>query len=435
MILRSLGQNLRAGLRLAFFLPLRPFDYRVSAPDYAALVLFNVLVWIAAGVLRIGLDGEFDAAALALYLATVPLVLATAMLVAAAYRAADKLLLLAVALTASDTVFDIAALVLPYVAALTGLDATVYFAWFAWMWLVSVRAVAVCAGTQRPQLYQGALAVSAMLAIAFFAFPKMEAWQPAADDEDLPPLADERLFHLQGELIERALAAIRPGQPGVREQYFIGFAPDGSEDVFLHEMRFVKRLFEERFGAGGRSIALVSSNDALDEFPIASVTNLARAIERVGQVMNRDEDVLFLYITAHGDPEHRLSASQPPLELASLTPTALSRMLQDSGIKWRVIVVSACYSGGFIEPLRDDNTLIITAAATDRSSFGCEAGRDFTYFGQAFFRDALMRTRSFVEAFHLAADIVARQEAAERLVPSAPQISVGRSIAALLQNR
>jgi hypothetical protein len=197
----------------------------------------------------------------------------------------------------------------------------------------------------------------------------------------------------------------------------------------------VKRLFEERFGAGGRSIALVSSNDALEEFPIASVTNLARAVERVGRMMNRDEDVLFLYITAHGDPGQRLSASQPPLELASLTPTALSRMLQDSGIKWRVIVVSACYSGGFIEPLRDDNTLIITAAATDRTSFGCEPGRDFTYFGQAFFRDALTRTRSFIEAFDLAADIVARQEAAERLMPSAPQIWVGRSIAPLLQNR
>ncbi len=435
MILRSLGLNLRAGLRLAFFLPLRPFDYRASAPDYAALVAFNVLVWIAGGLLPVGLDGEFDAGALPLYLATVPLVLATAMWIAAAYRAADKLLLLAVALTASDTLFDVLALALPYTAAITGLETPLYFAWLAWMWLASVRAVAVCAGPQRPQLYQGALAVSAMLAIAFFAFPKIEAWQPAYEDDDVPPLADERLFHLQGELIERALAAIRPGQPGVREQYFVGFAPDGTSDVFLREMRFVKRLFEERFGAAGRAVALVSSNDALEEFPIASVTNLARTIERVGQVMNRDEDVLFLYVAAHGDREQRLSASQPPLELASLTPTALARMLQDSGIKWRVIVVSACYSGGFIEPLRDDNTLIITAAASDRSSFGCEAGRDFTYFGQAFFRDALMRTRSFTEAFRMAADIVARQEAAERLVPSAPQISVGRSIAGLLQNR
>lgn len=435
MILHSLAMNLHAGLRLAFFLPLRAFDYRVSAPDYAALVGFNLLLWIAAGALRIGLDAEFDATALPLYLATVPLVLATAMWVAAAYRTAQKLLLFAVALTASDAVFEIAGLAVPYVAALTGLGASAYFLWLAWAWLVSVRAVAVCAGTRRPQFYQGALAVSAMLAIALFAFPEIEAWQRPAEGEAPPPLADERLFHLQGELIERALAAVQPGRPGVREQYFIGFAPDATQDVFVREMRFVKRLFEERFGAAGRSITLASSTDALEEFPIASVTNLARAIERVGRVMNRDEDLLFLFVSAHGDREHRLSAAQPPLELASLTPTALARMLQDSGIKWRVVVVSACYSGGYIEPLRDDNSLVITAAAPDRSSFGCEAGRDFTYFGQAFFRDALSRTRSFIEAFHLAAGIVAKQESAERLAPSAPQISVGRGIGELLQNR
>src|SRR5919201_1181832 len=119
-------------------------------------------------------------------------------------------------------------------------------------------------------------------------------------------------------------------------------------------MRFVKRLFDERFGTAGHSIALISSQDALEEFPIATVTSLERALQRVGEAMHGDEDILFLFLSAHGDRIHRLSASQPPLELTPLTPTALARMLQDAGIKWRVVVVSACYSGGFIEPLRDD---------------------------------------------------------------------------------
>ena len=149
--------------------------------------------------------------------------------------------------------------------------------------------------------------------------------------------------------------------------------------------------------------------------------------------MKPEEDVLFLFVSAHGDRSHRLSAWQPPLEVAPLTPTALARMLHDSGIRWRVIVVSACYSGGFVEPLRDDNTVVITAAAADRSSFGCEAGRDFTYFGEAYFREALAKTRSFTAAFGLAADIVARQEAAEKLEPSLPQMWVGRAIAERLK--
>jgi hypothetical protein len=123
---------------------------------------------------------------------------------------------------------------------------------------------------------------------------------------------------------------------------------------------------------------------------------------------------------------------QPPLELNPLSPTALARMLQDSGIKWRVLVISACYAGGFIEPLRDANTVVIAAAAPDRASFGCEAGREFTYFGQAYFRDALARTRSFTRAFDLAKEIVAKEEAAENLVPSQPQIWVGEAIGARL---
>ncbi len=436
MIGASLARNLLAGIRLAFFLPLRAFDFRVSAADYGALVAFNCVLWVLAAGLRVGFAGEIDYAALLVYLATVPLVLAAALLVALAYGAQQRLLAIAIALTASDPVFELAGLVLPYLAApLGGFGVLATFLLLGWIWAVAVRAVAVTAGKQRPQLYQGAFVVSAMMAIAFFLYPQTEVWQTPREEDEAAPLAEERLFHLQGELIERSLASIQPGRAGVREQYFVGFAPDASEEVFVRELRYVKRLFDERLGTAGRSIALASSNNALEELPIASVTNLGRTLERVGRAMNSDEDVLVLYITAHGDREHRLSAWQPPLELAPLTPTALARMLHDSGIKWRVVVVSACYSGGFVEPLRDDNTIVITAAAPDRTSFGCEAGRDFTYFGEAFFRDALAKTASFTEAFEIARQIVTQREAAERLPASAPQISVGRAIAELLGGR
>jgi Peptidase C13 family len=434
MILASLARNLRAGAKLALFLRLRPFDFRVSAGNFAALVAFNCLLWIVVAGARAGFAGEFDASALLVYLASVTLVLLAALLVTLAYRAPERLPLVAVSLVAADPVFELASLALPFLVAVTRSE-PVLFVFFTWIWAVAIRAVAVSAGTQRPQFYQGALVVSLMMALTLFVFPKVDVWKAAEDEDEAAPLADERTFHLQGQLIERALAAIQSGRAGVREHYFVGFAPDASQDVFLREMRFVKKLFDERFATAGRSIALASSYDALEELPIGSTTNLARALERVGRAMNADEDVLVLFVSAHGDREHRLSAWQPPLELAPLTPTALARMLQDSGIKWRIVVVSACYSGGFIEPLRDDNSIVITAAAPDRSSFGCEAGRDFTYFGQAFFRDALERSSSFVEAFEIARDLVTKQEAAERLPASMPQIAVGRAIAELLKSR
>ena len=429
----ALYRNLVAGAALALFMRVRPFDYRVSPVDYAWLLAFNFALWVGAAAIRAGLEGEFDPAALPIYLASIPLVLATAMLVVAAFGARERLLLVATALTASDPVFEIAGLALPWVAALTGAPRAALLFLLAWMWLVSVRAVIVCMGVRRPDVLKGALAVTAMMAVSFFVFPRTDVWQLPPEEDEPDPLTQERAFHVQGQLIERGLAGIGKGREGQPELYFVGFAPDASQDVFLKEMRFVRRLFDERFGTEGRSIALVNSQEALEEFPIASVTNLARTIERVAQAMNGDEDTLFLFLTAHGYRDHRLSAVQPPLELASLTPTALSRMLHEAGIKWRVIVVSACYSGGFIEPLRDDNSIVITASAPERTSFGCEPGREFTYFGQAYFRDALAKTRSFTEAFEQAKAEVARQEAAEGLDASLPQMWVGPAMAERLK--
>ncbi|HYL88671.1 MAG TPA: C13 family peptidase [Burkholderiales bacterium] len=423
--LRFLYRNLAAGTRLALFLPVRPYDYRASPLDFTLLVAFNFMVWVVAAALRNGLDGDFDSTAMPIYLGGIPLVLVTAMAVAWIYRDAGRLLLIATALTASDAAFELIALVAPPLAAPAVL---------AWLWLVSVRAVVVCGGSRRPQVFKGALVVSAMLAAGYFAFPRTDVWVEPEEEPEAYPLADERVFHLQGQLIERALAAIAPGRSGVRELYFVGFAPDATEEVFLHELRFVRRQFDERFGAAGRSIALASSEDALEELPIATATNLSRALARVGERMNPDEDTLFLFLTSHGTRDHRLTAVQPPLDLAPLTPTALARMLQDSGIKWRVIVISACYSGGFIEPLRDDNTIVITASSAERASFGCEGGRDFTYFGEAYFRDALSRTRSFTGAFELAKSIVAEREAKENLESSMPQMWVGPAIAERLKD-
>ena len=57
----------------------------------------------------------------------------------------------------------------------------------------------------------------------------------------------------------------------------------------------------------------------------------------------------------------------------------------------------------FIESLKDDTTMIITASRKDRTSFGCSDDAEFTYFGNAFFLHALEETNSFTEAFPIAA--------------------------------
>jgi hypothetical protein len=103
-------------------------------------------------------------------------------------------------------------------------------------------------------------------------------------------------------------------------------------------------------------------------------------------------------------------------------------MLDRAGIRYRVVVVSACYSGGFIEPLASPETMVITASSADRASFGCRDGGDWTDFGRAFFEDGVAQTASLEEAFQRASRLVAQREAAERLTPSQPQIFVGDAI-------
>lgn len=432
---RGLRCNVVAGARLAAFLPVRRHDFRVSPADFAVLAAFVGLVALAAGIARGGWPGVVNVAALPLFLAEVPLVLGACVLAAGFLGRRELVLALATALFAIDPAFAVAGTAIALALdAVPAAGMAIGYAFLAWGLAAGLRAVAVLAGPPRDARRLAAMGVIAALFAAFvWIVPRAELWvryDPAAERAAAaaPSIADEQFFHRQQTLLEEALAQLAPERPGVEDLYFLGVAPYASHDVFAREVAAVRRLFDERFGTVGRSIALVNSPDTLNDTPIATATNLRAALERIGRSMNPAEDVLFLFITTHGDERHELAFELPPLALQQLTPTALARMLADSGVKWKVLVVSACYSGGFVEPLKDANTLVITAADAKSTSFGCASGRDFTYFGRAYFGEALGRTFSFTDAFESARTIVGEQERSERLAPSSPQIFVGNAV-------
>jgi hypothetical protein len=264
-------------------------------------------------------------------------------------------------------------------------------------------------------------------------FPRAELW--VADEEDPedampagPSIMDESILHRQQTLLDERLEGLASERPGVVDLYFLGVVPYAMQDVFVRELDSVRQLFDARFGTAGRSLVLANAPATLADTPIATATNLRAALAGMAQIMNPEEDVIFLFLTSHGDARHELAFALPPLALRQLTPTALARMLHDSGIKWKVIVVSACYSGGFVEPLRDQNTVVITASDDRSTSFGCENGRDYTWFGKAFFDEALRQTHSFAAAFETARQLVGERERRERVDPSRPQMYVGGAI-------
>jgi hypothetical protein len=138
--------------------------------------------------------------------------------------------------------------------------------------------------------------------------------------------------------------------------------------------------------------------------------------------MDAENDILFIYMSSHGSRDFELSLNQTKMDLPDMSAQTLANILADLPIRWKVIIVSACYSGGFIPPLKNDDTLIITAAASSQTSFGCSNEAEFTYFGEAYFKDALSHTNDFVKAFDLALETVKHREKKKGFEHSQPQI-------------
>ncbi|MEB0135959.1 C13 family peptidase [Actimicrobium sp. CCC2.4] len=250
----------------------------------------------------------------------------------------------------------------------------------------------------------------------------------------------EAALYLQRPLLDQALATLAPTDPQRIGMYFLGVAGDGTQEVFRREVEFVRKQFDRDFGTRGRSIMLINSRNTVSTLPMATRTSLRAALQSIAGRMDRQKDILFLFLTSHGTPSHELVLGQFGMDLPGLQASELALLLKQQQIRWKVVVVSACYAGGFIAPLKDDRTLIITAARQDRSSFGCADDNDFTYFGRAFFKESLPKSDSFDEAFRLSDKLITSWELRDRqtapkgeIIPhSYPQISSPAAIMAYL---
>jgi peptidase C13-like protein len=247
-----------------------------------------------------------------------------------------------------------------------------------------------------------------------------DAQSESADDADNA----EGLFYDQPARIAAAAARVKPAQPGRTGVYFLGFAGDGDPGVFRREAQFAGEAFGARFGSQQRSLLLINDVDDRDTYPLASVAGLSQTLKVLASRMHPESDVLVLFLTSHGSPDG-LEVQNGDLPLAQLAPTDLREALDASGIRFRVVVVSACYAGVFIDALRNDTTAVVTASDAAHSSFGCDEDRELTWFGEAFLKDSLPGSASLEAAFRKAAGLIARREDQEHQIHSNPQLSMG----------
>jgi len=441
----NLTQNLRVGVGLALFQRTAANSLVASLDQLAILIVFDVSAAVLFGFVRTGGEGDFNPWIFAALSANVLCLFLAGLVVGRISKQDDVPLRLPVLL---------ATLYLPFEMVGSIHTALVHHAWsdhhkevFAvlpsvgGLWAASVVIwvlASICnLRSARLLLSCGVLFIAIFLPQQYFPLNSL-GWQSEyAEQEDtarsLEWVTKESTFYAQAAMLPAHLSAIQRGTPNKTDLYFIGMAPDASQDVFIKEIRSVSKLFVDRFGAEGKSISLVNHRDAWQVIPIASMTSLKASLGAVSVAMNREEDVLFLYITTHGSRSHELSVQLSPLQLETITPGGLRSLLEESGIKWKIIVISACYAGGFIGPLTEDHTLIMTAADATHTSFGCGNQYDYTYFGEALFKDQLPHTYSFVDAFEKARRTIEAREISEKLTPSNPQMFVSPAMRAKLK--
>ena len=224
--------------------------------------------------------------------------------------------------------------------------------------------------------------------------------------------------------------ALRPGAPGVEEMYFLGFAGWGRQDVFLNEVTSLRHRFDDRFGTEGHSLTLINAPDGGVHAPATEVT-LRHSLAAFGSRMNVDEDVLVLYLTSHGSRRGpAIARAGAPLDYgawSTLSPAAVRSALDEARIAWRVVIVAGCESGAFVDALQDDHTVVATAAARDRVSYGCATGRAATEYGARLLAATSGRGATLLKALEQAQD-VSSDELGRALVPSLPRLSIGRAI-------
>ncbi|MES2069954.1 MAG: C13 family peptidase [Pseudomonadota bacterium] len=459
----ALFGNLRAGLRAACLLRIPADGIYASATQLALLFLLSVLLQFLGDYLQTGSGGVFSAFGLSGLLLNIPIALLAAWGLSACLRRPQALLVLAILLMAAMLFIDYGMVLLQYLLEQLPplLSSAVLQRWSAraqralehygfplrLVWLVLAGGLASVRLLQlgRLALLPAWAALALLLALpSTQIYADRTLWLAPHDDaaDGGQELQTEDIFYLQPQILQRQLAALSaqpapsapsaPAGAGI-QLYFVGVAGYAAQDVFMKEVHYVRRLFDRRFSTAGHSLMLINNPKTVSESPIASVSSLQQALNRIGQVMDKRKDVLFLYLSSHGSHDHRFSLEFGGMQFNELYPQRLRQILDASGIRHRVIVISACYSGGFIDALKSDDSLVITAAAADKTSFGCSNEADFTYFGKAYFEEALQQTDSFIAAFDLARPAISARESRQGFENSDPRIFVGANIAQRLQ--
>jgi hypothetical protein len=168
-----------------------------------------------------------------------------------------------------------------------------------------------------------------------------------------------------------------------------------------------------------------------ERYPGVLATDGRLVFRTLANLSSQAQGGCLVYVTSHGAPTAVLFGNimLPPAILAEI----LNRTCPD---RPTVAVVSACFSGVFVNPMAAPDRMILTAARADRTSFGCGETDIYTYFDTCFLSEIHKATSFPVLATRVQACIASREAAEQVGPPSEPQLFIGtraRPVLSLLQ--
>lgn len=251
-------------------------------------------------------------------------------------------------------------------------------------------------------------------------------------EDNAPPQSEAASFEAaQHALLQAEIGGLLPPKQGATNIYALGVGGWADQDVFLKELDGGLAAIGGILPIQGHTLRLVNHHETTESAPIANQRNFAAAVHAIGAAMNKDGDVLVLLMTSHGTPTG-FGLRLPSGVTTELTPQEVAGTLDKEGIKNRIVIVSACFAGTFLPPLANDDTIVLTASDANNTSFGCAPERDWTYFGDALFRQSIRRGWDLQHAFDNARVLISGWEMMDRARPSNPQAHFGPTLVAKL---
>lgn len=197
-------------------------------------------------------------------------------------------------------------------------------------------------------------------------------------------------------------------------------AGDDSIKAFDNARNKVFELFKS-FGVKEGIQLSRSSQQQVNGVRPTSIPNLEKAAKELNI---KDGDACLFFLTSHGKPTGFYIRGQD-----YLVPDKLDQIVRGAcGNRPTVLLVSACYAGIFAEPkMEAPNRIILAAARKDKTSFGCSAEANYTYWDDCLITN-LPVAKTWLELAGKVEKCIEAKEAKGGFARSYPQARFGANV-------